>query len=148
MKTDIKPAVEETEILNLNNLYVSKHNPELFKKFMSTATRVVYGDIEVALTFYTSGNGKMVLGELRVYDGYQVIVKCNVKMAVKSCLDDTVRKVSKNLLEIAGFFEVPHRILSDIDHKQAGALVKELLRQLTGVNPVSASVDVTHDWRS
>ena len=149
MKTDVKTAVAETEILNLNNLYVSKHDPKLFNSFVSTATKGVYGDMEVTLTFYISSSGKMVLGELRVYDGYLVIGKCDVKRAVKSCLclDDTVRKVSKNLLEIAGFSKVPSCILSDIDYRGAGALVKELLRQLTGINPVSASIKVTRDWR-
>ena len=147
MKTDVKTAVEETENLDINNLYVSKHDPKLFKKFVSTATRGVYGNMEVTLTFFISNTGKMVLGELRVYEGYRVIVKCDVKRAVKSCLDDTVRKVSKNLLEIAGFSKVPHCILSEIDYRQAGALVKELLRQLTGINSALASTEIIHDWR-
>ena len=149
MKTDVKTAAAETEILDINNLYVSKHDPKLFKKFVSTATKGVYGNIEVTLTFYISYTGKMVLGELRVYEGYRVIVKCDVKRAVKSylCLDDTIRKVSENLLEIAGFQKVPSGIISQIDYRGARALVKELLQQLMGINPDLASLYVTRDWR-
>ena len=133
--------------IDINNLYVSKHDPKLFKRFVSTSTRGVYGEIEVALTFYISSTGKTVWGELRVYDGYQVIAKCAVKRAVRSYLDDTIRKVSKNLSEIAGFSEVSYYTLNQTDYRQARALVKELLQQLTGANPAPTSIDVTRDWR-
>ena len=133
--------------IDINNLYVSKHDPKLFKKFMSTSTRGVYGEVEVALTFYISSTGKTVLGELKVYNGYQVIAKCAVKRAVRLYLDNTIIEVSKNLLEIAGFSEVPYYTLSQIDYRQARALVKELLRQLTDSNPPSTSIEITRDWR-
>ena len=147
MKTNTTTVAAETEILNINNLHVSKHDPKLFKKYVSTSTKGVYGEIEVALTFYISSTSKTIWGELRVYDGYQVIAKCAVKRAVKSYLDDTIRKASKNLLEIAGFSEVPYCILSEIDYRGARALVKELLQQLTGANSASAYIDVIRDWR-
>ena len=133
--------------MDIHKLYVSKHDPKLFKKYVSTSTRGVYGEIEVALTFYISHTEKTVWGELRVYEGYQVIAKCAVKRAVKSYLDDTIRKVSKNLLEITGFSEVPYDTLSEIDYRGARALVKELLQQLTEANPASTSIEIIRDWR-
>ena len=133
--------------MDIHKLYVSKHDPKLFKKFVSTSTRGVYGEVEVALTFYISHTGKTVWGELRVYDGYQVIAKCAVKRAVRSYLDDAIRKASGNLLEIAGFSEVTYDTLSQINYRQARALVEELLQQLTEVNPASTSIEVTRDWR-
>lgn len=133
--------------MDIHQLYVSKHDPKLFKKFVSTSTRGVYGEVEVGLTFYISCTGKTVLGELKVYDGGQVIAKCAVKRVVRSYFDYTVREVSENLLEIAGFSEVPYRILRQIDYLQARALVKELLRQLTEANPTSASIEIIRDWR-
>ena len=135
--------------IDINNLYVSKHDPKLFKRFVSVSTKGVFEEVEVVVTFYVSYTGKTVLGELKVYNGYQVIAKCAVKRAVIShlCLNDTIRKVSKNLLEIAGFSEVSYHTLSQLGYRQARALVKELLRQLTGANPAPTSIDVTRDWR-
>ena len=147
MKTNTNTVVEETEILNLNDLYVSKHDPKLPKKFVSTSTRGVYGDIEVALTFYISSTGKTVWGELRVYNGYLVVAKCDVKRVVSSYLNYTIIEVSEDLLESTGFSKVPSSILSQTDYRQAGELVKELLRQLTGANPALASIKITRDWR-
>ena len=133
----------------INNLYVSEYDPKLSQSFVSISTKGVYGETEVTLTFSISGTGKMVLGELRVYAGYQVITKCAVKRDVipHLCLDDTIRKVSERLLEIAGFSEVSYHTLSQIDYKQAGALVKELLRQLAEANHASTSIEITCDWR-
>ena len=133
--------------IDINNLYVSKHDPKLFKRFVSVSTKGVFEEVEVVVTFYISHTGKTVVGELKVYNGYQVIAKCAVKRAVRSYLDDTIRKASGNLLEIAGFSEVTYDTLSQIDYRQARALVKELLQQLTEVDPVSASIDVIRDWR-
>lgn len=133
--------------IDINNLYVSKHDPKLFKSFVSTSTRGVYGEIEVALTFYISLTGKTVWGELKVSDGCQVIAKCAVKRAVRSYFDYTIREVSENLLEIAGFSEVPYCTLRQIDYRQARALVKEIMHQLTEINPELISIETTHDWR-
>lgn len=135
--------------MDIYKLYVSKHDPKLFKKFVSTSTRGVYGELEVAVTFYISYTGKTALGELKVYDGDRVIAKCNVKRAVKSYfhLDDMIRKVSKNLLEITGFSEVPYHTLSQIDYRQARALVKDIMHQLTEINPELISTETTHNWR-
>ena len=133
--------------MDIHKLYVSKHDPKLFKKFVSTATRGVYGEIEVTLTFYISHTGKTVWGELKVYDGYQVIAKCNVKRAVRSYLDDTIRKTSGNLLEIAGFSEVTYDTLSQINYRQARALVKDIMHQLTEIDLDFNSIETTHNWR-
>lgn len=133
--------------MDIHKLYVSKHDPKLFKKFVSTSTRGVYEEIEVALTFYISHTGKTLWGELKVYNGYQVIAKCNVKRAVRSYLDDTIRKASGNLLEIAGFSEVTYDTLSQIDYRQARALVKDIMHQLTEIDLDFNSIETTHNWR-
>lgn len=133
--------------MDIHKLYVSKHDPKLPKSFVSTSTRGVLGDVEVVLTFYISQTGKTVWGELKVYYGYITIAKCNVKRAVRSYLDDTIRKASGNLLEIAGFSEVTYDTLSQIDYRQARELVQELLQQLTDANPDLTVVKVTRDWR-
>ena len=133
--------------MDIHKLYVSKHDPKLFKKFVSTSTRGVYEEIEVALTFYISYTGRTIWGELKVYDGYQVIAKCNVKRAVRSYLDDTIRKASGNLLEIAGFSEVTYDTLSQIDSRQARAFVQQLLEQVVGIENCPNTIEVTHNWR-
>ena len=135
--------------MDIHKLYVSKYDPKLFKRFVSTSTRGVYGEVEVALTFYISRTGKTVLGGLKVYNGHQVIAKCSVRRAVRSNshLDDTIRKVSKNLLEITGFSEVPYCTLNQTDCRQARALVKNIIHQLTEISPELISIETTHDWR-
>lgn len=133
--------------MDIHKLYVSKHDPKFFKRFVSTSTRGVYGEIEVALTFYISYTGRTIWGELKVYDGYQVIAKCNVKRAVRSYLDDAVRKAAANLLEIAGFSEVTYDTLSQIDYRQARALVKDIMHQLTEIDLDLNSIETTHNWR-
>ena len=133
--------------IDINNLYVSKHDPKLFKSFVSTSTRGVFGDVEVVLTFYISQTGKTVWGELKVYYGYITIAKCAVKRRVTDYLDHTIRKAAANLLEIAGFSEVSNCTLHKIDYRQARELVQELLQQLTDANPDLTIVKVTRDWK-
>ena len=36
--------------MDIHKLYVSKHDPKLFKKFVSTSTRGVYGEVEIETT--------------------------------------------------------------------------------------------------
>ena len=133
--------------IDINNLYVSKHDQKLPKSFVSTSTRGVFGDVEVVLTFYISQTGKTVCGELKVYYGYRTIAKCAVKRRVTDYLDNTIRKAAANLLGIAGFSDVPNCTLHTIDYRQARELVQELLQQLTDANPDLTVVKVTRDWR-
>ena len=133
--------------IDINNLYVSKHDPKLFKSFVSTSTRGVFREVEVSLTFYISHTQKTIWGELKVYDGHKTIAKCAVKRRVIDYLDQTIREASRNLLEIAGFSAMPYYILSQIDYRQASSFVQELLQQLTDANPASTKIETTRDWR-
>lgn len=131
----------------MNNLYVSEHDPKLFKSFVSTSTKGVFREVEVSLTFYISPTRKTICGELKAYEGCQIIAKCAVRRRVTSYLDDTVREAAANLLEIAGFSEVSYCTLSKMNYRQARELVQELLRQLTDANPASTHIEITRDWR-
>ena len=133
--------------IDINNLYVSKHDPKLFKTFVSTSTKGVFGDVEVVLSFYISQTGKTIWGELKAYNWCKTIVKCAIKKRVTNSLDETVRDTSKTLLEIAGLSEVSHYALSKIDYRQARELVREVLQQITEVNSAPTPIEVTRDWR-
>ena len=88
-----------------------------------------------------------MLGELKAYDGCKLIAKCAVKRKVKDYLDPAIQETSRNLLEIAGFSEVSYYALSNVNYRQARALVREVLQQITEINPVSTSIETTYNWR-
>lgn len=133
--------------IDINSLYVSKHDPKLFKKFVSTSTRGVFGEVEVTLTFFISQTGKTIWSELKAYEEGKTIAKCAVRRAVTTYLDDTARRAATNLLEIAGFSEVPYSTLWKVNHRQARELVQELLQQLTDATPAATKIETTRDWR-
>ena len=133
--------------IDINNLYIAKHDPKLFKRFVSTSTKGVFEEVEVVLTFYISPTGKAIWGELKAYDGCKIIAKCAVKKQVTDYLDKAIRETARNLLEIVGFSDVSYRTLSQIDYRGAGALVREVLQQITEINPVSTSLETTYNWR-
>ena len=133
--------------MDINNLYISQNDPKLFKGFVSASTRGKSGDMEVVFTVYISFTGKTIIAELKVYQGYKIIAKCDIRKQVTSYLNHTVREAAEILVEISGFSKVNHGVIHAIDYKQARAFVQQLLEQLTNVKPDLTSIETTPNWR-